>query len=143
MTHKSFLGLPVEGDIFESPRVEQRPVEELAPIIQAALDDPNIVEFGWEQFTPYFNDGDPCVFSVYEAWFRTEADRGLDDSELRVWGDYHPTIKPGHPSYHVCRTLDSEVTAGHFHDVLLAAFGDHASVKFTRDGITVEYCEHF
>lgn len=25
-------------------------------------DNPTLVSFGWTQYTPYFNDGDPCVF---------------------------------------------------------------------------------
>lgn len=66
MSHVNFFGIPVEGDITRpESRVPQRPLEELAPLMQALLDDEAIEWFGWRQYTPYFNDGEPCVFSVY------------------------------------------------------------------------------
>lgn len=72
----NFLGIPVEGEInfYTDRSVIQKPIEELQPILQAVLDDPFIVRFGWHQYTPYFNDGDPCVFSVYGFWVLTELD---------------------------------------------------------------------
>jgi hypothetical protein len=36
---------------------------------------PKIVAVGWTQYTPYFNDGDECVFSVHEPYFKI---RGVD-----------------------------------------------------------------
>ncbi len=27
---------------------------------------PKLESFSWAQYTPYFNDGDPCEFSIYE-----------------------------------------------------------------------------
>lgn len=71
----NFLGIPVSGEINEgSTFVNQKTKEDLAPILQAVLDDPLITEFGWTQYTPYFNDGDVCEFSVNEPWFRTTSD---------------------------------------------------------------------
>jgi hypothetical protein len=65
---RTFFGIPVEGDIvFNDRRVTQRPIEDLQPLMQAVLDDPTIEWFGWRQYTPYFNDGEPCVFSVHGA----------------------------------------------------------------------------
>lgn len=62
---KNFLGIPVTGDInFAGKRTPQKPLEELAPVMQAVLDDPTIASFSWSQYTPYFNDGETCVFSV-------------------------------------------------------------------------------
>lgn len=67
-TDKTFFGIPIEGDIrFAESPVKQRPLEDLQPLLQALLDDPTIKWFGWRQYTPYFNDGEPCVFSVDEA----------------------------------------------------------------------------
>lgn len=67
-TGKTFFGIPIEGDVrFAESPVKQRPLEDLQPLLQALLDDPTIEWFGWRQYTPYFNDGEPCVFSVDEA----------------------------------------------------------------------------
>ena len=73
--HRNFLGIPVHGDITEGDRrAPQRPLSDLEPLIRAVLDDPYIHSFGWNQYTPYFNDGDACVFSVGSPWFRTVDD---------------------------------------------------------------------
>jgi hypothetical protein len=148
-TTRSFLGIPVEGDIVAAEkRTKQRPIEELSPVMQAVLDDPHVVEFGWQQYTPYFNDGDPCVFSVHGAWLRTDADDPeADTDELDI--DYgHPTLSKGELEPWMtdlkakADALGSAIDGGAFDDVLLEAFGDHAEVKVKRDGITVDEYSH-
>ncbi|WP_433233834.1 hypothetical protein [Actinomadura nitritigenes] len=158
----SFLGIPVDGEIVQSDRKPQRPLEEFSPILQAVLDDPTIVEFGWRQYTPYFNDGDPCVFGAYGVWVRTDADeQDADQYDLEV--DYHhPTLGrrpraynsgtreyedepyegPDEARHDRCRALHEAVESGEFHDVLLEAFGDHAEVTVRREGIRVEFYSH-
>jgi hypothetical protein len=103
MSHTSFLGIPVEGDISRGEaRVPQRPLEEFQPLILAVLNDPTIIEFGWTQYTPYFNDGEPCVFGAGDIWVRTDADKARveegDDEEDEV--DYLEALNVtyGHPS---------------------------------------------
>lgn len=72
---KNFLGIPVTGDISHAERrTPQKPLEDLAPVMQAVLDDLTIVSFSWSQYTPYFNDGDPCVFRVNDELSVTLAD---------------------------------------------------------------------
>lgn len=83
----NFLGIPIDGDITKGDRrAAQRPLADLEPLIRAVLADDYINSFGWTQYTPYFNDGDPCVFSVGEPWFRTVDDvkgktAGTDDDD--------------------------------------------------------------
>ena len=36
---------------------------------------PEIGKIEWTQYTPYFNDGDPCVFGVGELAFTLENDK--------------------------------------------------------------------
>lgn len=79
-THKNFLGIPVEGDITRgSSRKAQRPLAELEPLLRAVLNDPRIHTIGWTQYTPYFNDGEPCEFSVGQPWFTTTGLPKLDE----------------------------------------------------------------
>ena len=81
----NFLGIPVTGDFNPGARSKpQKSKDEFAPLIQAVLDDPFIAEFGWKQYTPYFNDGDPCVFSAYGVWFRTAKDTPKPAPEVVV-----------------------------------------------------------
>ncbi|MFE3202188.1 hypothetical protein [Embleya sp. NPDC059237] len=160
--HRSFLGLPVKGDIIRGRnRVDQRPLEELQPLLQAVLDDPTIVEFGWRQYTPYFNDGEPCEFSAHAPWFRTDT----DDEDASTWdlemydhpslGDQprswdnatrtyvdRPYEGPDEARYRRCHDLASAIENTAFENVLLQAFGDHAEITVRKDGIEVETYEH-
>lgn len=169
-TQQNFLGIPINGDITKGDtRVEQKPIEELQPILQAVLDDPTIVEFGWRQYTPYFNDGEPCTFSAYGVWVRTDADRDVDDLyELELDGKHRsigdephvkvpvdgvgasngmkwvkgPYVGPDKARYDRCQALRHAVDGGAFEHVLLDAFGDHANITVRRDGIDVEFYDH-
>ncbi|HEX8024733.1 MAG TPA: hypothetical protein VF484_00875, partial [Candidatus Limnocylindrales bacterium] len=154
-TRPTFLGIDIEGDISRSDRKEQRPLEEFQPIVKAVLDDPTVVEFGWRQYTPYFNDGDPCIFGAHGAWVRlttdSEApgeDEDYDDEELEIaygskdrigerpchwegqWPDRHPVYGaytgPDEARFDRLMELHRAVDDGHFDDVLLDLFGDHA-----------------
>lgn len=155
----TFLGIPVEGDIIQGDkRTEQKPLSELAPLMQAALDDEAIVSFEWRQYTPYFNDGDPCVFNASEIWVRTIWDsKDAEGYTLEVFST-HPTlgnqrwgnrnyVPSGNEHYdaerlELCQALSNAIDSGHFDEVLLEAFGDHADITVTRDGITVDFYEH-
>jgi hypothetical protein len=166
-TTSNFLGMPVSGDITQgSARTEQKPIEELAPLFQALLDDPTIVEFGWRQYTPYFNDGDLCEFSVHGLWVKTTADVDAEDSEefyaddLSV--DYHRSLGktkaiwdeserkilgwvyegPDEDRYNRCQALDVALQSGAYDNVLLEHFGDHAMVTVRKTGIEVEFYSH-
>lgn len=161
-TRPTFLGIDIEGDIDRSDRKEQRPLEELQPIVQAVLADPTVVEFGWRQYTPYFNDGDPCVFQAYGAWVRLDTDPGNaeDDEPDRLeiyshaglgkrpyaWADGQRLAKayegPDEARYDRLLALDHAVSGGHFCDVLLDLFGDHARVTVRRTGIQVDSYSH-
>lgn len=165
MSHTSFLGIPVEGEITRSDRMPQRPLSELRPLLTAVLDDDAVVEFGWQQYTPYFNDGDTCVFDAHSFWARTtsDADAQADRRDLEVGGyaGLHRTLG-GHrraddgtypraelpyegadeERYVRVRALADAIEGGEFDDVLLEAFGDHATVTVRRTGITVEFYDH-
>lgn len=166
VTEKSFLGVPVKGDInATATREKQRPIEELAPLFQAVLDDPYIVKFGWRQYTPYFNDGEPCIFRARSPWFQTvDEDEDADRYELEVDYRKHPSlgklageyrgtypdrkfVETGYEGSHeatmrACLALDAALESGAFDDVLQDNFGDHADITVTRDGIEVETYEH-
>ncbi|WP_331445820.1 hypothetical protein [Streptomyces xanthochromogenes] len=162
MTDRNFLGIPVEGDYTAgSTRTEQKPIEEFQPILQAVLDDPSVIEFGWRQYTPYFNDGEPCEFSGYGTWVRTAKDAEVDDEyDLEVdshvslgkrpyrqdpeTGKYGflPYEGPDEARHDRCKALASAIEGGHFETVLLDAFGDHAAITVRRNGIQVDFYEH-
>lgn len=130
----NFLGIPIEGTIREgSTRVEQFPREDFENIVSRVLANPFFTEFGWEQFTPYFNDGEPCEFSASGLWVKTQDDPkaiadwsarqkaegygtvevdwdAKDDTWGVEWGD-HPTL--GDEKYTNGYEEDSKVYVGH------------------------------
>jgi hypothetical protein len=164
--------MPVSGEIRQGfSRTEQKPVEDLAPLMQALLDDPTIIEFGWTQYTPYFNDGDVCEFGVYGLWVRTtaEAEGTVDEygdeyDHYNLEVDYHPSLGkvkwhwegewpdreyvvdgyegPDQGRYDRCEALDRAIQSGAYENALLDAFGDHAMVTVKNDSIEVESYEH-
>lgn len=157
----TFLGIPIEGTIREADkRTPQRPLEELAPLMQAVLDDEGVAAFGWRQYTPYFNDGDACVFSTGSVWVRTVDDTDEDDTYTLEVSRTHPSLgnerwngaagrwetyvneRNNAARYERCAALSLAIESGAFDDVLLEAFGDHAEIAVTREGITVEFYEH-
>jgi hypothetical protein len=182
MTHHNFLGIPVTGDINHSKkRVPQKPLEELAPLMQALLDDETIASFGWTQYTPYFNDGDPCVFSIHQCLVvklapvpleqasyddhgalisrstMDDDDDGDDDdgveynsalgTRTRTWderraGTHGSYTGPDEARYDRCLALEKAISSGAFNDVLLDHFGDHATVRISRNGVKVEEISH-
>jgi hypothetical protein len=155
-SHTNFLGIEVKGDITRGDRRSpQRPLSELEPLMRAVLDDPTMKAFGWAQYTPYFNDGDSCTFSVGELWFLTVDDPDVEDVEdsydYRVGYSEHPSLGkavssvysgPDEERFNRVRALSDAINGGAFEDVLLEAFGDHAEVIVKPSGITVDYYSH-
>lgn len=173
MSTKSFLGITVEGDTITYRRAvaPQRPLEDLAPLIRTLLGDEMLHSFGWNQYTPYFNDGDPCLFGLGDPWFKTvndvepdddEDEEGRDDFGIRYghpslgerkyeWAThvdghrvkvFQPYAGPNEALYTACVALADAFESEAFDDVLLEAFGDHAEVVVRRDGIRVDFYEH-
>lgn len=55
---------------------------------------PEIQSIVWRQYTPYFNDGDSCEFSVHDANFYSSPDGTDEDDEEDGWDAYNPFDKP-------------------------------------------------
>lgn len=94
---RNLIGIPIEGSItgIGERRVQQLPIEDLLPLLRAVHADPGIHSFGWRQYTPYYNDGEQCVFSVGNVWFLTPDDaENPEDQKLReedyyAWEEEH------------------------------------------------------
>lgn len=90
----------------------------------------------WAQYTPYFNDGDTCVFRIQcIEGFRTK-----EEFEDAVPGDgkghdfeYGPDAEDGKDLTEAFNAIE---------DLLETVFGDHAKVEVTREKIEVTEYEH-
>jgi len=95
--------------------------------IKLFADNPDIKEVKWEQYTPYFNDGDACIFQVHDPSFYIEGEWtwiwNMKDSEYAGYD----SIEDFTESFAL---LD---------EVLEHTFGDHSEVTVERDGDTVKF----
>ena len=134
--------------------------DKLQDILKSFFDiDPECKAIVWTQYTPYFNDGEECIFGINEPNFYSfnysqdeddEDDYGAYDGDLlaamRSDGDiYDYSIRNRRPATPVEITrgkLSSIIQAGGVRDILKLTFGDHAKITVTRDGITCEEYDH-
>lgn len=97
-----------------------------APVLDAGL------EVRWQQYTPYFNDGDACTFRVGEPEFRVT---GKEEDDEDFHEAYSFTCEPKHewhiPGYTKVIN-DFESKFGHMEDVFEALWGDHVQITVTR-----------
>ncbi len=106
---------------------------------------PKLESFSWIQYTPYFNDGDECVFSV-------DSDPNIvyDGIKCDRWGGDEEDEdgngkKLSEDSVKVVDDIRKELNAfiGAFEDEdLKAIFGDHVEVIVTPKGATTETYDH-
>jgi hypothetical protein len=103
---------------------------------------PTIESFGWAQYTPYFNDGDPCYFGVNrdrEAVFVNDV-RGYDVDTGVAWPGYNaPQAQKDAYVKAVDEALVDYQAVEDFlsvfsEDDLEEMFGDHIKVTVYRDG---------
>jgi len=101
-------------------------IEACEPIF---IQNPDIQKIGWAQYTPYFNDGEPCVFySGHDdiGILRTgEVEENEDDESWLYNGEYTKQVAGG--------LLLASVPEA----VMERVFGDHVRVIISRD-LTVD-----
>jgi hypothetical protein len=117
---------------------------------------PEIKTVQWVQYTPYFNDGDPCVFRVCDPMFsnveasRIEGYEEIEDQEegefcTEIWKNYSdvfPTKEVSKESFEIMNELSKILTSSVMRPILEEMFDDHVQVTATADGFDVEDYEH-
>jgi hypothetical protein len=115
---------------------------------------PGIKTVIWTQYAPYFNDGEPCKFSVCDACF-TNAE-GSDLNNVSKWGEYDGDkediwvessfdprwckLVPEAIGVNVesCSYLSKLLCSDVLEDVMEAMFGSDSKIYATRAGFEVE-----
>lgn len=95
---------------------------------------PSVSSIQWTQYTPYFNDGDACVFSANEPQLMLGENDYIDSQRLADGEDaelYTDFIQ-----------LTDILQSDAMRSVLLGVFDDHSEITVTRDGITVDSYSH-
>jgi len=150
-------GRKISGEVESRRSGNPAPPATAAEFLEATdaiLSVPGVHAIRWTQYTPYFNDGDPCEFTIHEIMVRFTPLE--DESDER--GDYEDGfIDSWSMSYAWERDEISELTDETYEalkkalkdwDVLYSDevckqnFGDHARVTATIEGFSVDYYEH-
>lgn len=95
----------------------------------ALVDELSIESFSWTQYTPYFNDGDACIFSVHASYPEIN---GVDKWEI-----------PDEAEREAMKDSYEKVTvliSSYADDDMKEWFDDHSRVTVTKDGVvSTEY----
>lgn len=101
---------------------------------------PEIVSIYWRQYTPYFNDGDSCVFGVNDISI-VQAKHAGNDKDDYEYGDYIYQLDEKSSIYKDTKTLESFLMDNE--DIAEKVFGDHVKITATPDGqFDIEEYEH-
>lgn len=89
---------------------------------------PEVTAIYWAQYTPYFNDGDPCVFSVGEVCVTNSKDMDEDGA-----GPYE-SFWDGEKTWEIPKSIDNDLSGvatfiGKNEELMLDLFDDHVVVK--------------
>lgn len=146
---------PIKGDISHyssKTPIEQGTVGEFLDSLDAVLAVEGVEAVRWEQYTPYFNDGEACEFTIYELGVKFTGDDESGDYGDGFLDGWSIGYEDGNGNYPYrgdfvtdaqARAFnDAKLNLDRFEDVLRKNFGDPAQVTATQDGFNVEYYEH-
>lgn len=119
---------------------------------------PLLRTFSWKQYTPYFNDGEECVFSVdtdypYVNGMSDEGGDYNDDCKILDETDYswEEMRKPevfkkvygiSKGDFNKLYKTVQKFLRSFDEDEMKMIFGDHVAIKVTKDSIKVEKYDH-
>lgn len=126
-TKKSLLYKALRKDLFEVFR----------PVFDTHI---GVDEFSWDQYSPYFNDGDECVFSV-----RADSDYALKVNGVSVddYEDDPNSFEITPEGAWQAAEMASDIIYSLPEDFLREMFGNHVTVAVHRDGkMVTKECDH-
>lgn len=138
-------------------RIKVRANEILAPAVKKIFElIPDLCLINWTQYTPYFADGDECVFGVGEINFLSQRDVDVGEDE-----DYRNSYYLPDNKYFVEQNKQIKLAYGDNaekyrditkqfvtfinlipEDTMKSLFGDHVKVTIRKDKIEIDEYEH-
>lgn len=167
----TFFDKPIDGDIthYTEGLAEQHDPKEFMDALDALINLNGVQAVRWSQSTPYFNDGDACVFGVNGFEVRLEVDAELDepdpdeyDFDNQTWrGEWElyridPDITGllsyqerksylvnGFDTTEIYNAIEKMDNLAQHHEIVLSEkFGDPAQVVYDGESFKVEYYDH-
>ena len=121
-------------------------------------DHPKLESFGWHQFTPYFNDGETCEFSVNTDYIYINGESvdesdWINETKITNYGTWNREKRQYEgrtevPNFNYDKELVAacdeikEFLSNFDNDFFMSQFGDHAEVTITTEGVSVDEYEH-
>ena len=121
-------------------------------------ENPKLQSFGWNQYTPYFNDGDTCTFSANTDYIYINGDSvdeadWISETKITNYGTWNRekrqyegrTEVPNldfDPELSKVNDEIKEFLRNFDNDFFMSQFGDHAEVTITAEGVSVDEYEH-
>lgn len=127
-------------------QMRKEAAEQVKPLLSEFVKaNPQVKAVKWTQYTPYFNDGEPCEFSVHEPYFYfdgddVEEDEGTDTWSLNRREHAPPEEKASAKTIAACTAMAKALEE--IPEALEECFGDHCKVIVTASGVEVEEYDH-
>ena len=143
-------------------KMQKELAAQLEPLFKEFFkENPKIGKIAWTQYTPYFNDGEPCEFSVHEKYF--VATKWLEEDEddpieyqdcpsLWSYGNKEASFYDSDvDSFKKAGLTEEEIKKveafGRFldnipEDIYEGIYGDHVEIIATAEGVEVNDYEH-
>lgn len=126
--------IKAELDIFAAKKKEL--VEELrkqwSALFEELFNKSKCIEsISWSQYTPYFNDGEECVFRPNTDWLDINEEDYYDRDSIEGWDESEEAI------IKEIKTLLGDIPE----DFLKELFGDHVQITIKKSGeiVVTEY----
>jgi hypothetical protein len=121
--------------------------EKVKPVLKEAFGElkaivPTLEAIKWQQFTPHFNDGDTCEFSLQCTYFKFTGVTNEDSEDGDGYVDSYSTGDLDLTKVQQEALDEFEVELSGIEVLLKDAFGDHAEVYLDSEGIEVEEYSH-
>lgn len=118
---------------------------EMKPMLLSFMKEtPQVKAVKWTQYTPYFNDGEPCEFRVNDPEFYFDGDDQEDEGHS-TWtlgrSDYGPKPEQCSAETNAACNAFAKALEG-MDEALETLFGDHCRVIVTADGVEVDEYDH-
>jgi hypothetical protein len=159
------LGRPITGEVTPTREAqsEQWGAEKFLELLDELLAEPTVEAVRWRQYTPFFNDGEACIFSIRSFQVKLVSgdaqpgctgvdDEDEDDDESPDWLDEYDVrrynreagryeIKPEFGRVGE-KLVGLDQSSSHFEDFLGETFGDHATITATKAGFDIVGYDH-
>src|SRR5688500_4573732 len=122
-----FLGRKIIGEVshYGERSVEQHNPRKFLATLLEVMYNANVEAVRWEQYTPYFNDGEACVFYPTEPRFKIagmEKEGDWYDNYLSTYEIEDEDLKEQ------LEKFSTVLESGHHYSILNEKFGDPAQV---------------